>query len=711
MSDDAVQNAVATEAAPQDIQAETTTNASAQNTGENIEGKLTETNKTEDGGMDADKTQDIDVPTGNDVEIAEEKSVNGDDTKLKESNATTVEEETVAIEGEGNTNADATDEDAEKIVSTGATEAEEIAEVKGDAKEENTTDTTNDATEEVKEDVAVEGKDGIEMEVEEELEKKDDVKSESETNVEARKEVAEDVVEETKENIIEEVLENPIEDTIDAAKETPVDKSIDAVNENSTEEAVEGGKENSTEDAIDQVKENSMEDGIEETEDDPMEVEEIKDGVVEEVNTDVVEEVNTDVVEEVNKDVVEEVNKDVVEEVNKDVVEEVNKDVVEEVNKDVVEEVNKDIEEGKEDTVEEDVKDAVEEGKQDGIEDNKVVSMEVDEPAVNEKKEVTVIEIDDSAPEAEDDSKEESSEHEAVATPSKGRGRKAKKVHESPYSLRGATKRERKVADHFEPGNYREDRQKASNVTVQLGKGTKLKDIPSVRAKIDKLAIKDPTLLAAHKFLYGGRGSVARRVIKKQLLDFSGYLIADVKGQEKEEDDDTASEKFAARANRMTIPLLKIMCDLFDVDRSHPGRPSALDKEGIVGRLLDFMVAPDITLTNAGKTKAKKRGRPSISRSPKAKRSKKSEEIEVEVEYIEDEEEEEEEDAPKGAEGKKMPSKKELQKFVRAYVTCFSMEKTTTKHLIQTASDKFDVDVASKRKDILELLTAEMPSE
>jgi len=688
MSDDAVQNAVATEAAPQDIQAETTTNASAQNTGENIEGKLTETNKTEDGGVDADKTQDIDVPTGNDVEIAEEKSVNGDDTKLKESNATTVEEETVAIEGEGNTNADATDEDAEKIVSTGATEAEEIAEVKGDAKEENTTDTTNDATEEVKEDVAVEGKDGIEMEVEEELEKKDDVKSESETNVEARKEVAEDVVEETKENIIEEVLENPIEDTIDAAKETPVDKSIDAVNENSTEEAVEGGKENSMEDAIDQVKENSMEDGIEETEDDPMEVEEIKDGVVEEVN------------------------KDVVEEVNKDVVEEVNKDVVEEVNKDVVEEVNKDIEEGKEDTVEEDVKDAVEEGKQDGIEDNKVVSMEVDEPAVNEKKEVTVIEIDDSAPEAEDDSKEESSEHEAVATPSKGRGRKAKKVHESPYSLRGATKRERKVADHFEPGNYREDRQKASNVTVQLGKGTKLKDIPSVRAKIDKLAIKDPTLLAAHKFLYGGRGSVARRVIKKQLLDFSGYLIADVKGQEKEEDDDTASEKFAARANRMTIPLLKIMCDLFDVDRSHPGRPSALDKEGIVGRLLDFMVAPDITLTNAGKPKAKKRGRPSISRSPKAKRSKKSEEIEVEVEYIEDEEEEEEEeDAPKGAEGKKMPSKKELQKFVRAYVTCFSMEKTTTKHLIQTASDKFDVDVASKRKDILELLTAEMPSE
>jgi len=84
----------------------------------------------------------------------------------------------------------------------------------------------------------------------------------------------------------------------------------------------------------------------------------------------------------------------------------------------------------------------------------------------------------------------------------------------------------------------------------------------------------------------------------------------------------------------------------------------------------------------------------------------------MEEEEEEDEEEEEEkEEVGEGSRGKKMPTKRELRKFVKAYVTCFSMEKTTSKHLIQTASDKFDVDVSSKKKDILELLTAEMPSE
>jgi len=70
--------------------------------------------------------------------------------------------------------------------------------------------------------------------------------------------------------------------------------------------------------------------------------------------------------------------------------------------------------------------------------------------------------------------------------------------------------------------------------------------------------------------------------------------------------------------------------------------------------------------------------------------------------------EEEEEEVVEVAKGNKMPTKKELRKFVQAYVTCFSMEKTTTKHLIQTASDKFDVNVSSKKKDILDLLAEAM---
>lgn len=682
MSSDGVQNAVVTEAVPQDVQAETTA-VSAQNAGGNIEGHFAETktesaetdialapsgvpennSKTEDGVMDADTTQDTDARTGNDVVTAGDNSTSLEDTQPRESDAP-VEEGNVVMEEEGDTNADAMNENSDKIVPTAATKAEEISEVKDGLEEETVTDTRNGATVEVKEDVAVEVKDDIEMEVKEEAETKDQQNPESEGNVEAGKEVgegaaeikeniieevkdddveagkevAEDVVEKIKENmenIIEEVKDST-EDPIEEVKENPVEKSINADKENSIE-----GKENSTEEAIEEVKENSTKGGEEETNDVPMETDEIKEDV---------------------------------------------------------------IEVGKED--------AVEEGKEDAIEDNKVVSMEIGKNAANENKEVTVIEIDeDSAPE--DGSEKESPEHETDATPSKGRGRRSKKTHESPYSLRGETRRTRKVANHFEPVNYREERLKSSVITVPVGTGTQVKDIPNIKTKIEKLAIKDPTLTAAHKFLYGGRGNAARKVIKKQLLEFSGYLIADVKGQEKVEDDDTASEKFAARANKMTVPLLKIICDLFDIDRTQPGRKVALDREGITKRLLEFMAAPDIKLTNGGRLKDKKRGRASMTKSPKAKRSKKSEEVEVEVESDEEmeEEDEEEEEAVKEGGGKKLPTKKELRKFVRAYVTCFSMEKTTTKHLIQTASDKFDVDVSSKKKDILELLTAEMPSE
>jgi len=107
--------------------------------------------------------------------------------------------------------------------------------------------------------------------------------------------------------------------------------------------------------------------------------------------------------------------------------------------------------------------------------------------------------------------------------------------------------------------------------------------------------------------------------------------------------------------------------------------------------------------------KNNKRSRSSLSpaKTPKKKRSRKSEEIEVEI-VDEEEEEEGEEEVVEVSKGNKMPNKKELRKFVQAYVTCFSMDKTTTKHLIQTASDKFDVNVSSKKKDILDLLAETM---
>eukprot|EP00568_Trieres_chinensis_P005106 CAMPEP_0183298668 /NCGR_PEP_ID=MMETSP0160_2-20130417/5629_1 /TAXON_ID=2839 ORGANISM="Odontella Sinensis, Strain Grunow 1884" /NCGR_SAMPLE_ID=MMETSP0160_2 /ASSEMBLY_ACC=CAM_ASM_000250 /LENGTH=56 /DNA_ID=CAMNT_0025460765 /DNA_START=32 /DNA_END=202 /DNA_ORIENTATION=- len=55
-----------------------------------------------------------------------------------------------------------------------------------------------------------------------------------------------------------------------------------------------------------------------------------------------------------------------------------------------------------------------------------------------------------------------------------------------------------------------------------------------------------------------------------------------------------------------------------------------------------------------------------------------------------------------------MPSDKALRKWVRAYVRCFNLDKATTKHAIETASDKFGVDLTEKKTRIKELLTEEM---
>jgi len=449
-----------------------------------------------------------------------------------------------------------------------------------------------------------------------------------------------------------------------------------------------------------------------------------------EVEEDVVETINEPSADEIKEDTIEEVKRDVTvgeEDAVKDVkdismeVEEVKDGAVEdkEVIEDVEEEENKDVAVDEMETV-------VNEVKEEATEEDKDVAMDEKETVVNDfkatKKGKTVsTPLKEGAALEGAKGTEMEDEKAAIETPNAIKGKKSKKLQESPYSLRGETRRERKVANHFEPGNFIEERKKSSMFSVKLGKGTKLTDIPSVKNKLDKTAAKDPTIIAAHKFLFGGRGPTNKKFLKKQLLGFSGFIPADSKaeeeedGQKKEDDDDAILEKFASRANKMFIPLLKSICDLFDIDRTPPPRGKvALDKDSIVDRLLNFLAAPNVKLTNAGNRTTKKRGRASMSKSPKAKKAKKAEEVEVEVEYdeeMEEEEEEEEEEAEivKGARVNKMPTKKELRKFVRAYVTCFSMEKTTTKHLIQTASDKFDINVASKKKDILELLTAEMP--
>ena len=56
----------------------------------------------------------------------------------------------------------------------------------------------------------------------------------------------------------------------------------------------------------------------------------------------------------------------------------------------------------------------------------------------------------------------------------------------------------------------------------------------------------------------------------------------------------------------------------------------------------------------------------------------------------------------------KVVSDKALRNWVKAYISCFNMDKATIKHAIETASDKFGVDLKDKILKIKQLLTEEM---
>lgn len=278
-------------------------------------------------------------------------------------------------------------------------------------------------------------------------------------------------------------------------------------------------------------------------------------------------------------------------------------------------------------------------------------------------------------------------------------------------------KRERKTTAIYDGGNFK-DSSKSPKHSISAGRGTKLKDIPLVKASIDKTQTKDPILPVAYKLLFygsgdGRRGAIGKKMLKKDILEFSGYLP---KGEKNEEEDDELESKFGAKAFKLTIPLLKTLCDLFAIDRTSSAK--VMDKETMVNLLLDFLSAPDAKLTSTSKSPKKRgRGRPPKN-SPTPKKARKASKSKSPKKSKDEEETEDEEDDINGEketveeiDGKTAPTKKELRKFVRAYITCFSMDKTTTKHLLQTASDKFNVDMSKKKADILEILTAEMPSE
>lgn len=149
----------------------------------------------------------------------------------------------------------------------------------------------------------------------------------------------------------------------------------------------------------------------------------------------------------------------------------------------------------------------------------------------------------------------------------------------------------------------------------------------------------------------------------------------------------------AQKAYKLKKNEIKTLCDVFDIDRS----PASIDKDELIERLCDFLSAPDPKLTKAGPSSTK----------PKKKTTKKKKK--KEEEETDDEESEEEEQVVEAIKvDGEIPSDKKLRKWVKAYLACHNTDKVTINHAIETASDKFGVDMSEKRKTIKIMMTEEL---
>jgi glutamyl/glutaminyl-tRNA synthetase len=178
--------------------------------------------------------------------------------------------------------------------------------------------------------------------------------------------------------------------------------------------------------------------------------------------------------------------------------------------------------------------------------------------------------------------------------------------------------------------------------------------------------------------------------------------------------------KVSQRAYKFKLLEVKNLCDFFHVDRS--GKST---KDDLIDALLDFLgeTNEDLLKSSSNKSAPKKKAVVKKKRAPATKKKVVDDDEEEEEEDKDEEEEEdlaedkEEEDKEIDKEEKddrvennepKQITDKALRRWVQAYVACFNMDKATIKHAMETASDKFGINLKGKKAKIRQFLTEEM---
>lgn len=301
-------------------------------------------------------------------------------------------------------------------------------------------------------------------------------------------------------------------------------------------------------------------------------------------------------------------------------------------------------------------------------------------------------------------------------TPKSGRKKKeAKRKVQTPASATSSTsKRSRKSAQSFEPVNFKEETVDKNSIEIPAGRGDKLQDISVIHTTINNMKSEDPVLRALHKFLLGGvggclgRGRTPNKLLKKQVLEFSGYLPEVIEGDEESEEAERIAEvsflamkwcyfhglfltfvlynfftqeRMQDKTESLSLPLIKTFCDILYVNRG-PENGKVASKPILIDRMLDFLAEP--SEDGITESKGKKRG-------PKPK-DETAEDDDVEVSMD-----------PEKAE------LKAVRKFFRAYLIIFNGDKWSVEHLTTLAEEKFGLDFdEGKKTELTNLLEKEI---
>ena len=153
-----------------------------------------------------------------------------------------------------------------------------------------------------------------------------------------------------------------------------------------------------------------------------------------------------------------------------------------------------------------------------------------------------------------------------------------------------------------------------------------------------------------------------------------------------------------------------MLCDFFDVIRTEPETGKSLNKEDTIENLLDFLGQPHadfLSVTWANSNSSTKKPNGSSKKKPKATTPKAKKETPKKQKPAK---------SPPSHPFKlvlshekgKAPTDATLRNWVQAYIVCFDMDLATSKHAIQTASDKFGYDLSKKKDKMKQMLAEEM---